>query len=284
MTPSDVSAKGWQFAPNEDGTLVPLCAFEAPHASRAALLLLPALGVEARFYRRLAHGLGENGITTILMEQRGHGESKQRPGRGQVFGLGDFLDHDIPTAIDAVKAKLPNLPLYLGGHSLGGHLSAVTSGRRDDITGVIQLACGFPHHGLYGKRQAGQVKFLCAILPAVTRLLGYFPGDRIGFGGREFRQLMMDWREWALKGTYSISASPQGEEEIARYAGKVLAISFDQDKLATDAAIVFSHSRFKMADVTTRRLTAAEQGDKLGHFDWARAPDGVVKAISSWID
>lgn len=273
----------WKTVENANGVSVPVCAFMPEGQAKAAMLMLPALGVQARFYRRLAEGLAQAGIGVCLFEQRGHGESPFRAGRGQSFGLKAFLEDDIPAAISHTQALFPGIPFFLGGHSLGGHLSSITAGRRGDITGVVHLACGFPYQGLFNKRQARQIKWLCRMLPALTALVGYFPGERLGFGGREYRQLMLDWRDWAMGGSYDGPATPGAMDGIAGYEGRVLSLAFAKDRLAPDKAVDYSRSCFKNADLTARKLTDAEQGKHLGHFDWARKPDGVVRAIVGWL-
>lgn len=272
----------WIRIASEDGTKVPLCAFEA-EAPKATFLMLPALGVKARFYRHLGKALAERGITCFLFEQRGHGESPERAGRGKTFGLKAYLENDLMAAINYLKRETPNTPLYLAGHSMGGHLAAVMAGRDAGVKGVVQLACGFPYHGFFGARQARQIKFLSRMLPLVTLLFGYYPGDRFGFGGREYRRLMLDWRDWALGGTYDCPAMPAAETEIASFKGRVLSIAFEKDHFASDEAIAYSHSRFKGAGVTAVMLGEAEQGTHLGHFDWAKKPDGAVQAIVNWL-
>ena len=274
----------WQHIKTTDGTVVPLQTYPATGEKRATFLMLPALGIAARFYRRLAKGLADNGIETILFEQRGHGESPYRAKRGDVFGYDAFLNNDIPAALDWVQARAGNKPVYLGGHSLGGHFSSILAGRRPgEFAGVVHLACGFPHHRLYEGASIKKIKTLCAILPVVTKLWGYFPGNRFGFGGREYRQVMLDWRDWALKGSYDYGAHSGIEAEIASYTGRVLSLSFEGDFFASDAAIIYSHSRLANAQVTAKKLGPLEQGKHLGHFDWARNPVGVVAELAAWM-
>ena len=62
---------------------------------RVTLLMLPALDIQARLYRQLASALPEQGCANAIMEQRGHGLSKLRPGYGVSFGFGEFLYQDI---------------------------------------------------------------------------------------------------------------------------------------------------------------------------------------------
>jgi predicted alpha/beta hydrolase len=275
----------WHKLEAEDGTVVPVQVYHAEGKARATFLMLPALGIAAKFYRRLAEGLAAADIDVILFEQRGHGESPYRAARGQRFGYTDFLETDIRTALDFARGLAGDRPLYMGGHSLGGHLSSITAGRDgEDIKGVIHLACGFPYTRLYSRKAASKISTLCLLIPVMTFLFGYFPGNRLGFGGREYARLMRDWRDWALHGTYDYGHVTGVEDEIAAYRGRVLSIAFEKDFFASDLAVEYSHSRFRSADVTTMKLGEAEQGEYLGHFDWARKPDGAVAAIADWID
>ncbi len=274
----------WHSLTTEGDAIVPVQLFKPEAEHTATLLLLPALGIKARFYQRLAVGLAAAGIQTILFEQRGHGESPYRAKRGKIFGFDQFLNEDIPTAMTFAKAEAQGKPFYLGGHSLGGHFSAITAGRNSSgIDGVLQLACGFPFHKLYDAKAAGKIRTLCRLLPPLCFLFGYFPGEKVGFGGREYRQLMMDWRRWALGGTYDYGGHETIEDDMASYNGRLLSVSFEKDFFASDKATEYSRTRLKAANVTALKLGAAEQGKHLGHFDWARKPDRVVDAIVAWM-
>lgn len=275
----------WKSLETADGSHVPIWRFSPLGAkAHAVFLMLPALGVRARIYRRLAEGLAGKGIETVLLEQRGHGESPYRAHRGMDFGYKDYLHQDIAAAVAWLRAEMPEVPLYIGGHSLGGHLSSIAAARLGDkIAGVVHLACGFPYHGLFPRQSAQRIKKLCLLLPLLTVLFGYYPGKLLGFGEREFRRLMLDWRDWARGGSYDIPATPSAEAQIAAYRGRVLSIAFDRDSYASDAAISYSHGRFHQAIVTVKKLTEIEQGDHLGHFDWAKKPTGVVECVAAWM-
>ncbi|MCJ9429146.1 alpha/beta hydrolase family protein [Kordiimonas marina] len=275
----------WQMVEADGGIQVPVKLFGAPEGAKALLLLLPALGVQAKFYAKLAAQLAEDGIATVLMEQRGHGASPYRARRGRSFGFDDFLKVDIPAAMRWARARVPDVPFLVGGHSLGGHLSSITAGRHaGDVDGVIHLACGFPYHRLYTAPDSKRIRALCNLLPVVTLLFGHFPGKRFGFGGREFSRLMMDWRDWAAHGSYDYGDAQDVEADISAFKGPVLSLSFEADALASDQAVEYAYTRFDPAVVSHKKLGAKEQGEHLGHFDWARAPHGVAAEIGAWLD
>lgn len=263
------------------GASVPLMVTR-PEAPRALLLLLPALGIPARFYRRLAAGLAEENVTVAVLEQRGNGESPYRPGDGSQFGLKDYLD-DIAAATDWLKADDPDMPLYIGGHSLGGHMATLAvAAAPADYAGVVHLACGFPYYGDYPYPARGMVRTMIALIPLATRLLGYFPGTWFGFGDREYGGLMRDWRHWARDGRYDIPGFDGSEAALADYPGRVVSIAFERDRMATDAAVERSRAVYAAADMARFKLGSKEQGTHLGHIDWAKAPAGTIAALADW--
>lgn len=273
----------WAEAVSKSGVRVPVRFFPASNSS-PKVVLLPALGVPAGFYRRLGEGLAAHGVSVLLMEQRGHGKSPYRAGKGADFGFQAYLEEDIPAALAWLAKAQPSGPLYLGGHSLGGHMASIMAARHGtEVAGIVHLACGFPHHRLFGLSAALMVRFVAMLVPVMTALLGYYPGHRLGFGGREYRGLMADWRRWAMQGCYDDAALPGIEAAMAAYSGRLLSIAFDQDDYASDAAVAYSYSRFQNAAVSVVKLTVQEQGDYLGHFDWARQPGGVIDVLADWL-
>ena len=153
----------------------------------------------------------------------------------------------------------------------------------DRYAGIVRLACGFPYHKDFPRPASTFIKAMILGIPMMTKLLGYFPGNRLGFGGREYRGLMMDWRLWAKNGRYENALFPESEAAMANYQKRVISIGFEHDKLAPDAAIGRSLGMFEAAPVTRIKLGTAEQGDYLGHINWGKKPDGVVLALNDWI-
>ena len=82
----------------------------APPADTAApaVLIEPAMGVQAGYYAPLATALQEAGYNAAVAELRGHEESGGRlPARDYDFGYHEMLTEDWPQAIAAVKARFP---------------------------------------------------------------------------------------------------------------------------------------------------------------------------------
>lgn len=273
----------WTFITSPSGIQVPLLPMVPEGKPKAVLLMLPALGIRAGFYRKLATGLTQQGIAVTLLEQRGHGESPYRPGRAHAFSLKDYLYEDIQAATDWCETEFEDVDLYIGGHSLGGHMASIAAGAfPSKYAGVLHLACGFPYYGDYKSPASGFIKLVAALAPPLGLLLGYYPGAWFKFGGREHRGLMMDWRHWALKGKYAVPGIEKADADVAAYRGRAISITFDKDGMASAASVDRSCRALASSDLTSLQLGEAEQGEYLGHVEWGKRPDGVVRALSDW--
>lgn len=266
------------------GYQVPVRFFHAESA-RANLVLMAALGISARFYVPLAEALHDIGLNVLLVEQRGHGDSALRPSRRVDFGFREALTEDVPVVMDWFEQRAPGLPLYLMGHSLGGHYAAITAGRFPDrVSGVIVAACGSPWTEGFSGATRRQLKLLLRIIPLCNLSLGYYPGDKVGFGGREARTLMTDWATLAKTNRYqAVGLGDDLEAGIADYTGPVLSIRMADDAYAPEAAMAAVTDKFERAPVSKHVVTAEQIGDRADHFRWVRKPEAVAEHVQAWL-
>lgn len=270
--------------PGDDGYQIPVRWFDAGPA-QAAIILMPALGVAARFYDPLAASLQAAGLPVLLMEQRGHGDSALRASRQVDYGFREALMHDIPALLAFLRSQGAGRPVYLMGHSLGGHYAAIMSGLLPEaVAGVILAACGSAWTGGFQGSTRWQLHLLTRLIPVLTTTLGYYPGERVGFGGREARRLMHDWLQLARHDRYSATGLDLDlEAGIASYSGPVLALRMADDSFAPEAAVECVLRRFQQARVTRQVLDSATLGDRADHFRWARSPAAVTASVSAWL-
>lgn len=259
--------------------------FAAPESHRfGRILLLPALGTPARYYDRVAGQLAAQGLDTHTLELRGAGDSPLRAARNCDFGFRELLDEDIPAALRTIGAGVDGTPVWLVGHSLGGHLATISAGRLTSvIDGIALIACGSPWLVAYDAAMRRRIRTLTMLIPLCNALLGYYPGDRIGFGGRQPRRLMRDWRQLALSGRYQAEGIEEDiEAGIAHYAGPVLSLRMADDAFAPAAATRAVTDKLVRADLSEVVLDAEALGTRADHFRWARNPDAVVAQLKTW--
>lgn len=108
-----------------------------PESPIACIVFVHGLGEHIGRYRHVFSALHDSGIKVHSWDQRGFGKSKDL-GTWPPCHLGnrDVIMEDVSEAIE--RAKIPDKPLYLYGHSMGGLivLDYATS-KKKPISGVI---------------------------------------------------------------------------------------------------------------------------------------------------
>jgi predicted alpha/beta hydrolase len=204
--------------------------------------------------------------------------------RSSDFGYHHSLALDIPAALEA----MPGPPAVIAGHSLGGQLALLyAASHPEHTTPVVAIASGSSYHGTVATQRGQRVRRRqAATVSLITRALGYFPGNRLGFGGRQPRAVMQDWSLEARTGRYDlVGSSFDYEAALARLDAAVLMITLEGDTLITDAAAKYLGNRLETAKLSSVRLTLDKnEGAPFNHFRWARQnPTAVLEAIDDWL-
>jgi predicted alpha/beta hydrolase len=257
------------------------CERHLPDDPGAVILCLPALGVPATYYSPLLTALAERGWVAVAADHRGNGTSSLRAGRGTDFGYRSLLD-DTRSLVEALAEDHPGMPVFLLGHSLGGHVGGLVGGVDQTIAGLVLVASGTPWWESFGRDRV-RVWLGGTLIPWVADLFGYYPGKWFGFGGSEARTLMHEWATVAKTGAFVVEGL-EAEVTLARCAVPILAISFDRDWMAPAAAVDHLLAKLPQAPLERIHLRAGEVDPKtLHHFQWARHPKEVVDRIATWM-
>jgi len=264
------------------GTLHRASAPDAP-----LLMFMPAMGTRARYYNGFGAAMAQSGVSFACFDWRGIDTSSHRASRALDFGYRHLVEHDFPAAVHALRERLPaGTPTWVGGHSLGGQLAALYAAREPDaVKGLVLIASGNVH--FRGWRGTGSLRILALTQSAtvISRVVGHFPGRRLGFGGQEARGVIRDWASTARDGRYRVAGSIfDYEAGMARLEKPVLAVGFTADTLAPAGSTDRLLAKLSRCTRTHLRWNAAETGGvALDHFSWAKRPELVVPTVSDWI-
>ena len=246
------------------------------HAGGTAVLFLPGLGVPVAYYAPFLELWADEGYEVFGLELRGMPQSSISNVRTSDFGYSHSLEYDIPAAI----AAMPSPPAVIAGHSLGGQLALLFAASTGIDAAVIAIASGSSHHSTLPTARARRIRRRqAAAIPLIARALGYFPGDRLGFGGRQPRSMMRDWGREAQSGRYDT----HHEDALGRYAGRGLMLTLEGDALITPAAAAHLAARLPKAQLALSHVTAAD-ASAFNHFRWARTSGpAVLRPMLEWL-
>lgn len=249
-----------------------------------AVLVVPAMGIAAGYYDPLAMSLSRNGFPVVLCDLRGHGRSTPAISRASRFGQQDLVAVDLPACVEAARREFPGRPVLLLGHSLGGQLGAAYLGRPEaDVDGLVLIASGTPHHRVYPWYRGLRVLFGTQAAALLGRLWGYFPGDRVGFAGRESAGVVRDWARFARTGRFRPDgADLDYERAMSAVDLPVLAVSVEGDVMHTPAAMAALTAKLGSTRVTRLRYREADAGQKLDRYRWVRIEGPLPSWVRDW--
>jgi predicted alpha/beta hydrolase len=251
--------------------------------ARAALAWMPAMGVAARAYDGFGAALAAHGIATLVSEFRGGESSDVKVRRGVDFGLGELID-DHTKAMALLAARVPGVPVHVGGHSLGGQLTVVHfAARVPKGTKLVLVASGTVHFRAWSFPQNVGVLLGTQLAAGIARVLGWFPGHRLGFGGRQPRRLVEEWAHAGRTGRYRTRTHAL-ETGLEAVDAEVLAVHVDGDTLAPLEATRRLMARLPKARVRTVTALAPLEPRHLDpHFRWMKGPDAVVTEVARFL-
>ena len=252
------------------------------------VLFLPALGVPLHYYRPLLSRWAGLGYRLWGLELRGMPQSSTTDVRANDFGYNHALALDIPAAVAQTPVGADG-PFVIAGHSLGGQLAVLyAAAHPDQVRAVATIASGSSHHGaLSGRMERSKRMAQVGAIRGMTRALGYFPGHRVGFGGRQPRTMMADWGFEGRHGRFVLAGSASDhEQELASLDRPVLMLTLDGDPILPRSAADYLGARLSTARPSTVHVDRAENGgEPFDHFRWARRnPDAVLGPVTGWLD
>ncbi len=249
---------------------------------RAAALVLPAMGVNARSYDAFAEALAGLGVSVLVAEHRGGESSSVRPARGVDYGYAELLG-ELPLLLAALRARAPGLPVDVVGHSMGGQLGVAgvsrwhTPGAR-----LVLLASGTVHHRAWSALPGLGVWVGTTLAEGVARGLGFFPGHRLGFGGRQGRTLIIDWARASRSGTFS--SGGVSVEHALDTPLSVLTVSITGDTYAPPNTTRQLVRKLTHATVTHASVQPPAEPRRLNpHFRWLRTPLSAAQTVASFL-
>ncbi|WP_204034952.1 alpha/beta hydrolase family protein [Micromonospora qiuiae] len=264
-----------------DGARLGVQLYPEPAGVRDApvVLISPAMGVRARYYRPFAAALRDAGLAVIVADLRGTGESTPRPSRACRYGYAE-LAADIGAVRTALKERLDGRRLLLLGHSLGGHAAVLHLALHgeQEVDGLALVAVGLPYwRDFAGLRRYGVLPYTQGIA-ATTRLLGVWPGW--GFGGRQARGVIRDWAHVARTGRFPELHRVDTEAAVGRIRTPVLAVSVEGDQYTPHPTLDRLCVKLTAARVERERYHI--EGTALDHFNWVRSAAPLAARIADF--
>lgn len=239
-------------------------------------------GIALSYYDRFGAFLAEHGIPTVLYDYRGIAGSRPRSLVGFRASVEEWGSKDCAAVLDWASTQFPGARIFVIGHSVGGFVTGFAgNGSLIDRMLLVSAHTGYwrdydPHSKL------SMFLIWHVFMPAITHLVGYFPGRRLHLLEDLPKGVALDWARrrspdfwWYLKCADGSPDLTLINGLLARFyaiKGQTLALRFTDDPFATlEATNRILHLYANAPAVQTTICPKDVGGQKIGHFGFFRS-------------
>jgi predicted alpha/beta hydrolase len=254
-------------------------------ADKALVVFVPALGASVDYYRPMADAWAGLGYSVATVELRGGKQSSITDVRAHNFGYNEILNMDLASIVPRLRAEAAGRPLLLAGHSLGGQFALLYASRHpSEVDGVVLLAGGSNYYGAMPRWGQRLMRHLgLRTVRTIDQVLRFYPGDKLGFGGRQPLNLILDWTHEALTGKYCVTGDAADyDRDLEQLDMPVLMVSLRGDALVPRPSADYLARKLTRAQVAQIELLP-EDGSSYHHFRWVKRPAPVLAPVDDWI-
>jgi predicted alpha/beta hydrolase len=267
-----------------DGYRLGAALYRARTDGGRAVLVLPATGVPQEYYARFAEFLAARGFTALTFDYRGIGRSRVGDIRKLDARMRDWALLDVAAAFDFLKSV--SAEIFVVGHSFGGQvLGLLPAPERVRAALIVGSQSGYwKHWPLLGRAWMWPATHVA--LPLVSRLHGYFPGSRLGFGEDLPAGVAIEWARWCRNPRYLVG-DLGAEAAFARFAAPLRAYAISDDAFAPARAVralldLYPFAKREMIEIQPRNI-----GERsIGHFGFFRERfrDSLWREAADWLE
>jgi predicted alpha/beta hydrolase len=272
-TPQDVTI------PARDG--VRLLATVFPADGPRVLLVNSATATPRAYYRGFAQYFADRGVATVIYDYRGiSGSRPPGPLRNVQATMRDWVDLDARAVMDWTLARFPGRKLLVVGHSFGGQVLGLLP-RAAEIHRVALVASQLGYWRLFAPKDRRPAWLaMHVILPTLSRVLGYFPGSKLGLGEDLPKGVALEWARWCRSPQYLFDHLEAQEHQGYRaFRAPMLAYKITDDTFASANSVDALLPYYPQARPLLRTVSPQELGVKsLGHF----GPFRSVHSATLW--
>lgn len=238
-----------------------------PDPQRPLVIINAATSVRCRYYSRFADYLFAQGFDVLTYDYRGIGESRPTSMRGLRASWSDWGRLDFEAMLQYAAEQFPGQPVDVVGHSFGGWAIGLAPSAVQ-VRRVVMVGAQFAYWRDYAADQRWRLFAKWHVLmPVLARLLGYFPGKRLGWLEDTPAGVALDW----ATPTPRYEQRPSGRRlpalPFAEVGAATLAISLTDDPFGTVAATERLLAYLAHAAPAHLRIAPVDISvDEIGHF------------------
>jgi predicted alpha/beta hydrolase len=170
------------------------------------------------------------------------------------------------------------------GHSFGGQTLGMIE-NADRIDAMVSVSAQSGYWAVQGGREPLKVRLIVTVvMPALSRLMGYFPWHWFASGADLPRGVALEWARWCRDPKYLLGDETLPLERYRSFSAPVLAYSIDDDDWGTRTAVDDMMRAYP--SVTRQHIRPADYKlTRLGHTGFFRqGSEPIWRDVIEWLD
>lgn len=236
---------------------------------KAAIVLHGATGVPHRYYRHFAGWLAQQGYACLTYDYRDFGASSNGHLRNSKATMVEWGVLDQSAAQRLLEERMPDAPLWVVGHSLGGFMVPFQEGA-GRIARLITIASGPVHlHDHPWPYRAVAATFWYGPGAWAARLMGYLPAKALRIGHDLPGGVFWQWRHWCT--THGFYQGDAGRSlplpDWKAFTGNMKTVAIADDVMMPPAAVWRGMQLYPEAEKRQLIVRPSDFGlGKIGHI------------------
>ncbi len=219
----------------------------------------------------------ELGLDVITFDYRGIGRSAPASLKGFDVDFRDWARKDLQAVVDKMRSK--TLPLFLLGHSYGGHALGLIDNHQH-INAAYFFGTGAGWHGWMPKAERLRVQLMWHVVaPLITRVQGFLGWSKLGMGEDLPLGVYKQWKRWCGFPHYFFDDEqyPGMQDKFADVKTPIKAVNAIDDKWAMprsrDAFVKYYQGSVRISeDINPKNLGLIT----IGHMGYFRRQSQVL--------
>lgn len=269
-----------------DGHAITALRYPAQGTPRSHLIVAGATGVSQLFYKNFAAFASSRGYTVLTLDYRGIGLSKPASLKGMRMNYLDWAHHDLAAAVDLMAHD--NLPLFMVGHSFGGHAFGALP-NHDRVARFYTFGTGAGWHGWMPRAERLKVMLMWRVAgPLLVRWKGYLAWSKLGMGEDLPKDVYRQWKRWCQFPNYFFGDPmlPDMAARFARVTTPIVAATALDDLWAQPASrdafmAGYTGTAWQAVDIDPVQSGLGAIGH-MGYF--RRSSEPLWQAVIDWFD
>uniref|UniRef100_A0A486XJT6 Hydrolases of the alpha/beta superfamily n=1 Tax=Rheinheimera sp. BAL341 TaxID=1708203 RepID=A0A486XJT6_9GAMM len=246
-------------------------------SAKGIIIVASATGVPQGFYRHFAKFASEQGFDVVTFDYRGIGRSAPESLKGFDVDFRDWARKDLQAVVDKMRSKA--LPLFLLGHSYGGHALGLIDNHQY-LNAAYFFGVGAGWHGWMPRLEQIKVTIMWHLVaPVITRIKGFLGWSKLGMGENLPLGVYKQWKRWCGFPHYFFDDDmyPEMKNLFATVKTPFKAVNAIDDKWAMPRSRDAFIKHYQFSDSVTEDINPKNLGlNRIGHMGYFRRQSQVI--------